>query len=103
MKIEAATRLKATEVDAGWFDALSDVAKKAYKRLHPNSKVGKGSKSNPDRIKHAEEMHKKHKENYNKIKNSGGDERSDSEWQKHDKALENLEKSRDRLKRLKGK
>lgn len=106
IKIEAAQRLKAAEkAEAGWFDALSDVAKKAYKKLHPNSKVGNGSggKSNPDRVKRAEEQHKKHQENYNKVRDSGGDERSEAEWDKHDKALNRLEKSRDRLKRLKGK
>lgn len=104
IKLEAAARLKATVTEAGWFDALSDAAKKTYKKLHPGSKVGDGKSSkgtSPDRIKKAEELHKKHKDNYSKIRDSGGSDRSDAEWDKHDKALSRLEKSRDRLQRLK--
>jgi hypothetical protein len=101
IKIEAAARLK-----AGWFDALSDAAKKAYKKLHPNSKVGDGRTANgtgahPDRIKRAEEIHKKHKEKYGKHRDAMHDKSSDKDWEKHDRALENLERSRDRLAKLK--
>ena len=101
IKIEAALRLK-----AGWWDALSDTAKKAYKKLHPNSKVGDGRTSNgtgahPDRIKRAEEMHKKHMKTYDGHRDSMSDKSSDADWAKHDRALERLEKSRDRLAKLK--
>lgn len=101
IKIEAAARLK-----AGWFDALSDAAKKAYKKLHPNSKVGDGRTSNgtgahPDRIKRAEETHKNHMKNYDKHRDAMHDKSSDKDWEKHDRALERLEHSRDRLAKLK--
>ena len=97
IKINAATRLR-----AGWFDKLSDVAKKAYLKLHPNSRAGKGG-TNPkggDR-KAAEEEHKKHREAYDKHRDAMHDDSTDAEWVAHDAALKRLEKSRDRLKRMK--
>jgi hypothetical protein len=104
IKINAAARLQ----QAGWFDALSDVAKKAYKKLHPNSKVGTGQSSKQpsgagkaDRIKQAEEQHKKNRDSYGKHRDAMHDESSDSDWEAHDRALERLEKSRDRLAKLK--
>lgn len=103
--IEAAQRLKETEVDAGWFDALSDVAKKAYMKLHPGSKAGKGSKSSKGndggKLRKAQEDHKKNRENYSKHRNSMHDESTDDDWKAHDRALKRLENSRDRIARLK--
>lgn len=104
IKIEAGDRL-----EAGWFDALSDIAKKAYLKLHPNSKVG-GKKPHVDKptsnspgLAAAQEEHKKAKAAYSKIRDSGGGDRTDSEWARHDAALKRLERATDKLLKLKGK
>lgn len=110
IKINASARLR-----AGWFDALSDVAKKAYKKLHPNSKVGESGPSkpsssqstpskstpSPDARKNAEAEHKKNRDAYDKHRDSIHDDSTDAEWAAHDAALKRLEKSRDRLAKLK--
>jgi hypothetical protein len=40
-RIAASLEDELTEVDAGWFDKLSDAAKETYLRLHPQSKYAK--------------------------------------------------------------
>jgi|SRR5471030_6399 len=99
MKIEAAARLR-----AGWWSSMSDTAKKAYKKLHPNSKADKGPGSKPDldELSKAREEHKAAKDAHSKIRDSAGDERSDAEWEKHDKAQDRLRKATKRLKQLGG-
>jgi hypothetical protein len=102
IKINASARLR-----AGWFDALSDAAKKAYKKLHPNSKVGESGNSSsapskgPDALKQAKDEHDKNRKAYDAHRDSMHDGSTDAEWSAHDKALQRMEKSRDRLAKLK--
>lgn len=108
MKLEAKARLR-----AGWWDSMSDLAKKAYLKLHPNSSMGKGAKPSAPKkpsspkgdaaaIKQAEEQHKKNVERHNYLRDKGGARKTDKEWAAYDKAMDAMRKSGERLRRLRG-
>lgn len=100
-KVNAAARLK-----AGWFDSLSDVAKKAYLKLHPNSKQGKSSQpSAPSGVDSAKKAFDKAKADadamHKRIESKGG-EASDAEWAAYDKLQERKRKAGEAYRKMKG-
>lgn len=96
IKINAAARLKIA-IEAGWFDALSDVAKKAYMKLHPNSKMGKSGSTNSGGADAAKEALDKAKAAYDKLNDkmkAKGGNGTDAEWAALDAAEDRVHKAR---------
>jgi hypothetical protein len=100
VKLNASSRLK-----AGWWDDLSDAAKKAYKKLHPNSKFGGGGSSGGSSKKEAlDRARKEHKDAADAVEQidkrlGDPDTRTDEQWEEYHNALDNLRNKTKNLKK----
>lgn len=92
---------------AGWWSTLSAAAKKAYKKMHPHSRMGAGSsgggsaKSDNSEIKQAQSEVDKARDTISKL--GAADTRTDAEWKTYDAAQDKLSRATQRLRKLKGK
>lgn len=96
MKLQAKTRLQAS-----WWDDMSDLARRAYLKIHPNSKMGRGG-SAPAPAPSAKDEHAaaeaEARRLHEQIEKKGG-RATDKEWAAYDVAQDRLSKATDRLKK----
>lgn len=100
-KIEAAQRLKAS----AWWDTLSDAARKAYKKLHPNSTLGTPEADKKEYNKAAIENAQRELESARKAAEqyAGKGDRTEAEWSEFDRSQDRIRNAARKLRKLKGK